>query len=163
MFHAGGPAIQKQCHAYVKDHGKLQPGQVQHSTSGRLPCKALLHAVGPVWQGGELNEEAVLRVAITNCLIKTEQLGMSSIAIPPLSSGAFGFPIDTCTTAIMSAVRDFLDTHKDTCVKKVTLIDRTDTIVKSFGKSLDVTFGSQEKVASGGATAADDTIRSTGE
>ena len=99
-------------------------------------------------------------MAITNCLIKTEQLGLSSIAIPPLSSGAYGFPTDTCTRIIMSALKDFLDSHKDTCVKKVTLIDRTETIVKSFGKSLDVTFGSQERVASGGATAADDTVRS---
>ena len=88
---------------------------------------------------------------------------MSSIAIPPLSSGVFGFPIDTCTMTILSALKDFLDSHKDTCVKKVTLIDRTETIVKSFGKSLDVTFGSQESVASGGATAADDAVRSTGE
>ncbi|KAI0223125.1 Protein mono-ADP-ribosyltransferase PARP14, partial [Lamellibrachia satsuma] len=139
---AGGPEIQSQCHAYVRERGKLEPGQVWVSTPGKLPCKRLIHAVGPIWQGGECNEDSALCEAISACMREAEKLGLSSIAFPALSSGAFGFPLDRCTIFIMKALRHFLERHTHTCVKKVALVDPSEAVINSFHRSFGFVFSS---------------------
>ena len=132
----GGPTIQRECHTYVEQHGRLNPGQVYVSTAGRLPCKKVIHAVGPRWGGGSNNEENTLRDAVLESMLAAERCGLSSIALPALSSGIFGYPLDRSTKTIISAVKEFLEADRQTCLKKVSLVDPTDRVVKSFRKSL---------------------------
>ena len=54
---SAGSEIQRECRDYVLKHGHLQPGQIYVSKPGRLPCKKIIHAVGPSWQDGEEEEE----------------------------------------------------------------------------------------------------------
>ena len=138
---AGGPEIQRQCRDYVSKHGRLQPGQVFVSAPGRLPCKKVIHAVGPRWQGGHHNEENDLRRAVYESMSAADQRGLSSIGLPALSGGIFGYPLNKCTETIVSAVKDFLDEHRDTSVKKVSLVDPTDRVVNAFQNGLDDVFG----------------------
>ncbi len=81
------------------------------TTAGRLPCKSVFHAVGPTWRGGAGGEElmlqvgfpfhilcvsaaesALLKVAVRNCLTKADSMGYTTISLPAISSGIFGFP-----------------------------------------------------------------------
>ena len=139
----GGRDIQRDCDNYIRQHGSLQPGEVYVSEPGRLPCKKVIHAVGPIWQGGHHNEENDLRRAVYESMTAAEQRGLSSIALPALSGGIFGYPLDQCTETIVSAVKDFIVYHKDTSVKKVSLVDAKDRVVKAFQKGLDDVFGLQ--------------------
>ena len=142
-LYAGGPVIQRQCRRTVQLSGELADGGVYVSTAGRLTCKHVIHAVGPVWRGGQANEEYCLHRTVFNSLLAAEQRGVSSIALPAISSGVFGFPVDKSTQAITSAVKDFLKDHPQTRLKKISLVDPAGNVVNAFRKSLGVVFGSQ--------------------
>ena len=156
----GGPEIQSQCHAYVREHGKLEPGQVWVSMPGNLPCKRLIHAIGPIWQGGEHNEDGALSEAISACMREAEKLGLSSIAFPALSSGAFGFPLDRCTKFIMKALKHFLERHTHSCVKKVALVDPSEAVINSFHRNFSIIFSSNTETKSD--VSDDDSSQNTG-
>jgi O-acetyl-ADP-ribose deacetylase (regulator of RNase III) len=65
-------------------------GEAAVTGAGRLPCRHVIHAVGPVW--GEGDEEAKLRRAVANALRRAEELGLTSVAMPGISTGIFGYP-----------------------------------------------------------------------
>ena len=76
---------------------------------------------------------------------------LSSIALPAISSGVFGFPVDRSTRTITSAVKDFLKDHPQTRMKRVSLVDPAGNVVNAFRRSLRVVFGPQmETTRSGG-------------
>ena len=127
----------------MRQSGIIEDGGVYVSTSGRLPCKKVIHAVGPVWKGGSSNEENNLYDAVYESMLAAEQYGLSSIGLPALSSGVFGYPIDKSTKIIIMALMDFLEANTQSCVKKVSLLDPTEHVVRAFHTSLGVVFGSQ--------------------
>ena len=91
----GGDVIQKASDEYVNRYGQIQEGDVWLTTEvGKLNCKALVHAVGPVWRGGKFKEEPLLYQVCTNSMKAAE--GYTSISIPAISSGIFNFPIKEC-------------------------------------------------------------------
>ena len=122
-------------------NGELTAGQVYVSTSGRLPNKKVIHAVGPRWRGGKNNEEKELYGAIYEAMKAAEKLGLSSIAFPAVSCGIFHYPPDKATKTIVSALKDFIEDKQHRCVKKVSLVDRSENIVRELSNSLDVVFG----------------------
>ncbi len=102
----GGPEIQAQSNAWVRAHGPVTHGEPAYTTAGRLPCRYVIHAVGPVW--GEGDEDNKLREAITGSLRLTEHLELSSIAFPAISTGIFGFPKERAAGIILSAIQDYM-------------------------------------------------------
>ena len=127
----------------MRQSGIIEDGGVYVSTSGRLPCKKVIHAVGPMWKGGSRSEENNLYDAIYESMLAAEQCGLSSIALPALSSGVFGYPIEKSTKVILTALKDFLEANKQSCVKKVSLLDPTEHVVRAFHTSIGVVFDSQ--------------------
>ena len=146
---AGGPEIQRECRNHVQRNGVIEDGHVYASTSGRLPCQMVIHAVGPIWRGGNSREEDSLYEAVFESMLAAELTKMSSIALPALSSGISGFPIDKCTLTIISAVKDFLEANPDSSVKKVSLVDPKEDVLKVFHMSLCAVFGSEVVKTSG--------------
>ena len=75
---------------YVRRHGPLKVTEVAVTTGGSLPCKKVLHAVGPHWFDYMDKKECRQRLVDTvyNCLLKADSLGFTSVALPSLSSGA---------------------------------------------------------------------------
>ena len=101
----GGQEIQDASDDYVASHGKLSPGEVWLSgVVGRLPCLALIHAVGPRWQHSSSSQQLLHKVC-SRCLKESE--AYNSIALPAISSGVFGCPIDQCANILISATVDF--------------------------------------------------------
>jgi len=82
----GGPAIQEESDAKAP----VPVGGAVVTGAGRLPCRHVIHAVGPVW--GEGDEEAKLRRAVGSALARAEELGLASVAMPGISTGIFGYP-----------------------------------------------------------------------
>jgi putative ATPase len=119
IVRTGGEEIQRESDEYVKAHGPVPVSQVAVTKAGRLRAKYVLHVVGPRW--GEGNEHEKLYKAVQNVLRKAEELSLSSISIPAISSGIFNFPKDQCAEVFCRAIRDFLEEHPNTPLKLVRL------------------------------------------
>ena len=103
----GGPEIQKDSNEHVRRKGKLDTGEVWLTKKvGNLPCKALIHAVGPQWYGGFGKEEALLEKVCTETL-QVASRTYRSIAFPAISSGVYGFPIAVCAKIMIKAINRF--------------------------------------------------------
>jgi len=87
---AAGPALDTEGEQYVAEHGPLATGQAVATTAGKLPYKAVIHAVGPMMGSGD--EMQKLQHAITSCMDICEQQGWESMAMPGISTGIFGVP-----------------------------------------------------------------------
>lgn len=107
----GGQEIQDDCNEYVRKRGIVPTGTaILRDKIGRLPppYKAIVHAVGPIWNHSSQNHEreiALLKKACRRALVAASSYG--SIAIPAISSGVFGFPINVCADTLVKAVVEF--------------------------------------------------------
>jgi len=109
IIRKGGAIIQEESNKI----GFVPVGSAAITTAGRLPCKAIIHAVGPMM--GEGKEDEKLRNAIWNSLTLASEKRFSSISVPAISSGIFGFPKDRCATILIrESIRFFTENPKTT-------------------------------------------------
>ena len=135
---SGGKAIQDECNQYIQIHGGVKDGQTVLTGAGKLFCKNVIHAVGPIWRGGQSGEKDVLYNCIFSHVLEiASQENFSSIAIPAISAGVFGFPIDVSTSVIVDAIIDFLDnkTAKGSLLE-IHLVDNKERNVRAFASAL---------------------------
>ena len=107
----GGLEIQKDSDTLRRKRGyqALHVGDAVHTVAGNLPCKFVIHAVGPEWAKHSHTENMkLLEKACLQSFKLASKLGLSSIAIPAISSGIFGAPIDVCAFAMLNAVEEYL-------------------------------------------------------
>lgn len=105
----GGERIQQESDAWVREHGPVTHDSPAVTSGGRLPCRYVIHAVGPIW--GEGDEDAKLATAVTAALRLADEMGLSSLALPAISTGIFGFPKDRAARIILTALRDYFAAH----------------------------------------------------
>ncbi|XP_025094887.1 poly [ADP-ribose] polymerase 14-like isoform X2 [Pomacea canaliculata] len=132
----GGKEIQDECYRLLKTRGKLSEGDVLVSGPGKLPCKRIIHAIGPVYKGGKCGEKERLQTAVQNCLKTASDYGYTSIALPAISSGIFGYPVDKATRDIVEAIRFFFLTNPDSSLIDVNLCDVLQDTVNLFQEAL---------------------------
>ena len=99
----GGPAIQKECDRI----GGCPTGSAVVTGGGDLTARWVIHAVGPVWRGGEAGEEELLASAVRSSLERAEEVGAKSIAFPAISTGIYGFPLDRAAEISIAEARGF--------------------------------------------------------
>jgi len=116
IVRAGGQEIQKESDEIIKKIGFLPTGNAVITNAYRLPCKFVIHTVGPIY--GEGNEDEKLSRAIYNSLYLAHLYNLKSIALPAVSSGIFGFPKDRCAKILIDTAIDFLSSIK-TSIEKV--------------------------------------------
>ena len=87
---AGGPSILAECRKLGRC---LSVGAVV-TGAGNLSARYVIHAVGPIWQGGSYDEPALLARAYSACMARARELEIDSIAFPSLSTGAYRFPLE---------------------------------------------------------------------
>lgn len=87
-------------------------GSAVISVAGRLHAKYVIHAVGPRWHGGTKGEAELLASAYRRCLELAAEHHCKSIALPAISTGIYGYPMDQAARVALTVARDFLQTHE---------------------------------------------------
>ena len=93
--------------------GHCPTGEAVVTPAFALPCKYVIHAVGPVWQGGSHGEEELLYRAYWSSLARLKELDCYSVAFPLISAGIFGYPKRQAWQVAIRAYRDFMAKFKD--------------------------------------------------
>ena len=101
---AAGEELDRACRAL----GGCPVGQAKPTPGFRLPCKWVLHTVGPVWQGGHAGERELLKSCYRSCLELAESLNCESVAFPLISSGTYGYPKDQAARVALEAIEGYL-------------------------------------------------------
>jgi O-acetyl-ADP-ribose deacetylase (regulator of RNase III) len=105
IHRAAGPDLAQAC----AEIGGCDCGDAKTTPGFRLKARHVIHTVGPVWHGGNRNEDAMLASAYRNSLKQAIQVGARSVAFPAISTGVFGYPLERATRIAVETVRDFLD------------------------------------------------------
>lgn len=92
IHRAAGETLLAACKVIRQQQGDCAPGHAVITEAGNITVKAVIHAVGPVWQGGDNHEVELLALTYRNCLDLAAANGYHSIAFPAISTGAYGFP-----------------------------------------------------------------------
>ena len=105
IHRAAGPGLLAECVTL----GGCNTGEAKITGGYDLPSKHVIHTVGPVWDGGRANEDALLADCYRNSLKLGEENGLRMVAFPAISTGVFGFPKERATRIAVREVRAFLD------------------------------------------------------
>ena len=135
LSHTGGPEVQRQSNALVRQHGKYATGEAVMTTGGRMQCNKLIHIVGPVQGEAYGRERPLLTCSVGSVLKLADDNKFRSIAIPCISSG---IPFSACAEAIVTAVFDFGKQSQH--LKRITLIDIREEVVEALKVACDRKF-----------------------
>ncbi|KAM4714892.1 uncharacterized protein FYW61_019759 isoform 2-T2 [Anableps anableps] len=136
LSHAGGPEVQCAVDTLRKHKRQIPTGEVVVTIGGNLPCKRLLHAVGPVAGKADGKERVLLESTVWRALNLAELLKFKSIAMPCIGSGVFGIPVAVCSDAIVCAVKEFCS-QGGKSLKTITLIDDRVEVVRAMQEACD--------------------------
>src|SRR5207244_13164052 len=98
IHRAGGRVIADECRRIRSQRGPVPPGQAVATTAGRLPAKYVIHAGGPIWQGGDRGEPEVLSSGYRESLRMAEERKLTSSAFTAISPGLSEYPQQTAAT-----------------------------------------------------------------
>ncbi len=104
IHRAAGPELARACRAL----DGCPTGEARITPGFDLAAGHVIHAVGPIWQGGGQGEEAALASAYRSSLELAKERGLASIAFPAISTGIYGFPLDQATEIAVATCRDHL-------------------------------------------------------
>jgi O-acetyl-ADP-ribose deacetylase len=128
----GGDVIQEESDRWIKQHGPVSHANPVWTTSGALPAKYVIHAVGPVWGDGD--EDHKLADAVTGSLRVADELQCESIALPAISTGIFGFPKERAAGIIFSAIEKYFSNAQNPTLKIVRILLFDDATIQPFLK-----------------------------
>ena len=104
IHRAAGPELMAAC----RQLGGCPEGEARTTPGFNLPAKGIIHAVGPIWQGGGRGEARILASAYRRSLEEARRLGAQSVAFPAISTGAYGYPAHKAAAVAVDTVLDFL-------------------------------------------------------
>jgi len=108
IHRAGGPAILEECMKIRQRQGGCKVGEAVITTGGRLPCRHVIHTVGPVWNGGGSGEEELLADAYRNSIKLAVEHAVQTIAFPNISTGIYRFPKERAADIALATIKELL-------------------------------------------------------
>ncbi|MAR91408.1 MAG: O-acetyl-ADP-ribose deacetylase [Pseudomonadota bacterium] len=104
---AGAEQLQAACRRL----GGCETGQAVMTPGFALPARAIIHTVGPIWQGGDNDEASLLRSCYRQSMALVQEQGFASVAFPAISCGVYGFPkaqaVTIAVAEVIQCLRDF--------------------------------------------------------
>ena len=131
IHRAAGPDLAGAC----GEVGPCPTGEARITGGHRLPAKHVIHAVGPVWQGGARGEDILLADCYRNSLDLARKHGLVSIAFPAISTGIYGYPMERATRIAVETVTDWL--AKEPAFKRVVFTVFGELPERTYHESLD--------------------------
>lgn len=126
----GGPEIQRE-----SDAAEFVPeGHVAVTGAGQLAARYVIHAVGP--RGGDPQGDEKLESAARNALLAAQDLGLTSISFPAISTGIFGFPRDRAAEILVDTAERYLSDHPDGSVRQIDFVLFDDDSAAVFRREL---------------------------
>ncbi len=116
IHRTAGPKLLEEC----KTLNGCATGDAKITKGYNLPAKHVIHTVGPVWHGGNYNEDELLRSCYRKSLELAVKNNIRTIAFPSISTGVYGFPIERASKIAVNTVKDFL--KSDDFLKEVTFV-----------------------------------------
>lgn len=117
---AAGPSLLTQCKKIREQRGPLPPGQAVITSGAKLKARYVIHTVGPVWQGGKVNEPQILESCYCNSMEQANLKFCGSVSFPSISTGAFGYPVEPAAQIALRTIADLL--HEPRSVKLVRFV-----------------------------------------
>ena len=109
IHRAAGPELLEE----TRNIGGCPTGEARPSKGYQLPARWVIHTVGPVWRGGDSNEEELLANCYRNSFKVAGELGVKSIAFPSISTGAYRFPLERATEIALGETKKILEKGGD--------------------------------------------------
>ena len=135
IHRAAGPELYQACLAFpeLRPGVRCPTGEARLTEGFGLEAKHVIHTVGPVWQGGESGEPALLARAYQSCLEIASEQGMRTIAFPAISCGVYGYPIDQAAKTAVREIQAFLETND--CPQEVLLVAFDSAMTRTLRES----------------------------
>jgi len=131
IHRAAGPELQ----AFCRTLEGCETGQAKLSPGFRLPARHVIHTVGPVWRGGQQQEDTLLASCYRACLTLAHQNGFASVAFPAISTGIYGFPAERAARIAVQEIRAFLSAHPTP--ERVVLVGFDDSSTRTLLEALE--------------------------
>lgn len=107
IHRAAGPELVRECRLL----GGCETGQAKVTKGYRLPARWVIHTVGPVWRGGDSGEPELLADCYRNSLARAREIGARTVAIPAISTGIYGYPVNDAARIAVNVVREEAGAH----------------------------------------------------
>ena len=133
VHHAGGPEIMRELH---ERYDGCPTGSAVITGAGRLPAKAVLHAVGPRWRGGDHGEPGLLASAYRSAFALARDHRHATVAAPSISTGIYGFPIERAAPIALGEARAALE-EPGTSITEITFALFSPADVQVFRRALE--------------------------
>jgi O-acetyl-ADP-ribose deacetylase len=131
IHRAGGPAILEES----RQLGGCETGDAKATTAGDLRARIVIHAVGPVWQGGGKGEDELLASAHRRSLEVATDAGARTVAFPAISTGVYRFPVDRAARIALDTTADYLAANPE--LDRVTFVLFSDDHLEAFQQALE--------------------------
>jgi O-acetyl-ADP-ribose deacetylase (regulator of RNase III) len=130
IHRAAGPGLLEECRTL----GGCPTGGAKLTRGYKLPAQYVIHTVGPVWVDGQAGEEELLAQCYRNCFALLEEHGLSSIAFPAISCGAYGFPVDRAAAIALGEIKRFLE--RNALAERVLVVCYTTEVYDAYRAAL---------------------------
>lgn len=130
IHRAAGPKLLEECRTL----NGCETGEAKMTGGYNLPAKYVIHTPGPIWRGGDKNEDHLLENSYINSLKLADESGIKTIAFPSISTGIYSFPLDRAARIAIGSIMNFLKSSRN--IEAVTMVCFDDNTKEAYENAL---------------------------